>query len=166
MRADLTVSYTQALAGPVTQPGYLVELGFSTVLRLSTAGDVTWDGKTWVDADVRVDGLSAGESGQAAASLTLGNADGAFGVLLMSQTAIDIPVRIWSRSGGSSALEFSGVIDGAEIGLECRLPLLPVSSVFGTAPRRVIGPSSGFNALIPAGSRIVMGTQTYVLERA
>ena len=52
-----------ALGLTVTRPGFLIQIEYSTILRLSTIGDVSWGGLLWAAADIRVSGL--GQDGSA-----------------------------------------------------------------------------------------------------
>lgn len=156
----------------VTRPIYLVEVDFMPVSRLSTAGDVTWNGLSWSGArSVEVSGLSSDGTGSARAALSVGNVDLAFGTLALSQGVADRAVTIWSGdatalAAGDLVQVFAGVIQSAEVGDErVTFALGSVGSRTQFSPRRFIGPSAGFMTLLPAGTQIRMGTQTYTLER-
>lgn len=164
-----TPAAAAAAAKRITRPLYLVEIVWpaAPISRLCTGGDVAWRGTAWSGlARVEVSGLGAGKAGR----LVLGNVDGAFGTLAAGDVA-DAPVRIWE--GHADALgdddprfAFEGVIDSVEITDDAvSLGLVAEGTRTQFAPRRVIGPESGFNVLLPAGTRMTFGGRTIVLER-
>lgn len=162
-----------ALSATITQPIALIEIGFAPTSRLSTAGDVSWGGYAWSGAQrVAVSGLSADGSGSQSARVQIGNADLAFGALVLGQGVADRSVRIWTGDAGALGdddlvLAFSGVIASAEVTPDAvTLSLVAQGSRTLFAPRRFIGASAGFTRLIPAGTQIKVGSTTYTLERA
>lgn len=172
MRAT-TPSADAALSATITRPIALVEIAFSPVSRLSTAGDVTWAGYAWSGAQrVAVSGLSSDGSGSQSARVQIGNADLAFGALVLGQGVADRAVRIWTGDAGALgdddlALAFAGVIASAEVTPDAvTLSLVAQGSRTLFAPRRFVGASAGFTRLIPAGTQIKVGATTYTLERA
>ena len=54
----LSTALATALGAPVQQPGFLVQMGFSTVRRWSSFATTTWNGQTWTKEAVTVDGLA------------------------------------------------------------------------------------------------------------
>ena len=155
----------------VTRPGYLVEIVFATsTLRLSTLGDLSYGGFTWVAGDIKVSGMARAERGGQAGSLSIGNADLAIGALVLADGVADRSIRIWSVWAGApsdAVLEFDGIGDSADIsGLRVNIRLVSDHRRYAYSPRRFISPATGFNVLLPAGSKISLGGQTIVLERA
>ena len=169
----LTTAADAALAATITRPIALIEIGFAPTSRLSTAGDVTWSGYAWSGAQrVVVSGLSSDGSGSQSARVQIGNADLAFGALVLGQGIADRAVRIWTGDAAALAdddltLAFSGVIASAEVTpAAVTMALVAQGSRTLFAPRRFIGASAGFSRLIPAGTQIKIGATTYTLERA
>lgn len=153
----------------ITRPGYLVEIGFSSVLRLSTLGDVSYGGYVWSAADIKVAGLGRNEQGGNGGQLSLGNADLDYGALILNEGAADRPVRIWSVWAGAPAeamLEFDGIGDDAEIGTRVVIRLIQDARRYTYSPRRFINAATGFATLLPAGTKIAIGQQSYILDRA
>lgn len=164
----LTPALIAELALSVTRPGYLVELGFSATLRLSTMGDISYGGQNWAAADVRISGLGADGKGSNTARLTLGNTDGAYGALVLNEGAADIPVTIYACYAGASADAvqlFAGVADGADISEQTVTLTLAAQRNKTLYCPRVFIAKPAFNHLQPAGTKIVWGTETFVLER-
>lgn len=169
----ITAAMLAASGLTVTSPGFLIQIGYSAVLRLSTLGDVSWAGSAWSAADIRVDGLGQDGSATSTGSLTLGNADGGYGALVLNEGASDVPVTVWAAYAGCTATgdpvqRFAGVVDSATFdveGMTVTLPLASLGSRTLYSPRVFIGKGSGFNFLQPAGKKIPFGGEVFVLER-
>ena len=171
MRA-LTDATLIAAAGTVTQPLYLIEIGFTPALRLSTRGDVAWNALAWSGGEaIAVGSLDADGSGRQSGTIQIGNLDDYVGTLVLAQGVADRPVRVWKADGmaldvADPALVFDGVIQGADVDTSrVSLSLAGSGTRSAFAPRRVIGAASGFNFLLPAGTKITIGATTYTLER-
>ncbi len=169
----LSSAINTATAGTVTTPGYLVEIDFGTVLRLSSRGDQSWNGYTWTGGRIgKISGLQWDGKGQQAGSIDLINSDLAMGALVLNEGVADRSVKIWkfyadSPATGDPVAVFDGVADAADIGPDkVSLALLSQNGRTLSAPRRFIGPGIGFNHLAPAGTKITWGGQTYELTRA
>lgn len=155
-----------------TSPGYLVEIGFSTTVRISSRADVSWNGSTWLASDVQIEGIGSDGQGSQTGSLTLGNTDNVFGALVLNEGVAGRAIKIWAFYEGAIAAAdpvqvFSGWGDEAEIGLtEVRISLVSESLQSLISPRRFINKASGFNHLPSAGTIINWGGQAYKLEAA
>lgn len=170
MRAYTTAAQTAA-SKRVTAPLYFVEINWSPVSCLSTNGDQTWNGRSWSGAaKAAVSGLASSGSAASTGQIILGNSDRAFGSLALGDVQ-DVAVRIWEGHADALAdadprLVFSGVIDSAEIDdKQVTLTLGSSKSAGAYSPRLTIGPGAGFNVLLPAGSRVSAGNQTFVIQR-
>ena len=165
----LTPALLAELGLTVTRPGYLIELGYSTTLRLSTMGAVSWGGNVWAAADVRVSGVGQNGSASNSASLQLGNTDDGFGALILNEGASEIAAKIWvcyAGATGDPVQVFDGVTDGAEIDSnKVTLALMAQGNATLYSPRTFINKASGFNYLQPAGTKIYFGGETFILER-
>lgn len=154
----------------VTRPGYLVQIGFGTTLYLSTLGDISFMGQAWSGKDVKVSGINSDGSGGASGTLVLGNADGAYGALVLGEGASGIAVVVWACYAGATASGdpvqvFSGVTDGADIGPDkVTLQLVAQRNSVLYSPRVFIS-KPVFNFLMPAGTKINIGGEVFVLER-
>lgn len=155
----------------VTRPGYLVQMNFSTTIRLSTMGDISWNGYTWVAADVALSGIGQDGTGMASGSLMLGNTDSAYGAVVLTEGASDIAVSIWACYAGATASGdpvqiFSGGMDGADIGTDkVTVALVAQKNQTLSAPRVFINKANGFNFLQPAGTKIAVNGEVFILER-
>lgn len=154
----------------ITRPGYLVEIHYSTVLRLSTLGDISYGGYVWSAGDVRVAGLGRNEQGGQGATISIGNADLDFGAEWLNEGVADRRIRIyavWAGASGEAVQEFVGVGDDAELdGGRLAIRAIQDARRYTYSPRKFINPANGFNTLLPAGTKLAIGQQTYILERA
>lgn len=164
MAKTLAASIATATGQRITTPGYLVQIDFSTPLRLSSRGDQSWNDYTWTRG--RLGKVDAGEGG---GSIELLNADLAMSALVLNEGLADRAVTVWAfYADNPTDVEqvFAGVADSTEIGSErVRTRLLPENRATQYSPRRFINAAAGFNTLMPAGTRITWGGQTFVLER-
>lgn len=163
---SLTAATQAETAKTVTTPAFLVEIGWSTPIRLSSRGDQSWNAQTWTGG--RLGKVQVGDHG---GTIELNNSDLAYSALALNEGAADIPVTIWKFYGDNPATAdpvpiFEGVTDGADLDLgRVRLSLAQEAARTLYSPRRFIGPATGFNHLCPAGTKITWGGQTYILER-
>lgn len=152
----------------ITRPGYLVSIAFGTPLYLSTLGDLSFNGRTWVGADVKVSGLRTDEKSQQSGTISFGNMNLAYGSLVLNEGVADRAIEIYSVWAGAPAdamLEFSGTGDSADVGERVTITLSQSKSRVLYSPRRFIGASTGFNTLLPNGTTIKIGQQSYILKR-
>jgi len=156
----------------ITTPAYFVQIDFSSVIRLSSRGDQSWNGEAWAGGRLgKISGLSWDGKGTQSGSMEIINTDLAYSSLVLNEGVADRTVKIWKFYGDTPATAdpvavFDGVADEADIDAD-RVRILLSSSKTKTlhAPRRFIGAATGFNHLAPAGTRISWGGQVFVLER-
>lgn len=168
----LSAALLTQLGLTVTQPGYLVQLGYTpTPLRYSTLGDISWNAQTWIGNDVKVSGLSTDGKGSSSAGLRIGNTDLAIGTIALAQGANDIAVDIWAVYAGATATGdpvqvFSGVLNGADIdAAAATFTLSAQSNSTLSSPRKFINQLNGFSQLKSAGSTLRWGTEAFPLVR-
>jgi hypothetical protein len=166
---SLSTDLTTALAGPVTKPGYLVEFAFSTPIRLSSRGSMTWNGQTWSDAGLEISGLDAESAASARPTFVLLDFDNALAAIILNSTIADVRVRTWAVYGeapGASdpLLIFDGFGDAASATDE-RLVVtaLAYSARAMLCPRRFIGKDAGFNFLPIVGTTATYGDDRHKL---
>ena len=151
----------------VTKPIYLVELGFSPVVRISTAGSIVWNGFHWQAAPVTVSSIDNTSLGGQQATLRFANQDRVWGALVLSQVAQDRPVKIWlayrDLSMSDPMLFCDGMMDGASVGEAVVLNVIARSTAYGSTPRLLCGPPL-MNHLPPAGTELKAGSVTIKLE--
>lgn len=74
----------------VSAPVLLIELGITSPLYLSSVGDLTWDGKSFVGATV--ERFRLGDEG----SLTFFNEDAVLGATLLADGVAGKPIKVWN----------------------------------------------------------------------
>lgn len=184
----LTISgnQTTAISQPTTQPGFLVKIGWTVPVYLSSRGNVTYSATSsgvtagFVASSINVTGLSSDVSAKVNGSLVIGvnsaNPSAVMQYALSSSLGFaNTPIEIWvfdqyNLSGGTLATAdaikiFKGIGDQVSIStLEIAVTLIPIGLLTAVAPRYRINPRNGFNWIQPKGTRIIWGTEIFVLE--
>lgn len=166
----LTTALTTALGAAVQRPAWLVEIGLTSTLRLSSFGTVSWDSQTWTAADVNVASLKVGAL-KISGSIVFGNADDTYGAIALTEGFTDKRIRIWGYDAGAISATADAVLvadavgAGAEIGPTSVRVGLRDACEYKVGPRAVITPAYGFNTLLPAGRTITINGTAYTLER-
>ena len=155
------------LSDAITEPIYLIELGFSPVLHLSNSKDLLWNGQYWRSAPVEVSTIEHTAVGGQSVSLSFANHDRTFGALVLSQVAQDRSAKIWEaydNSGTLSPILFAdGVMDGADIGEQVTINIISKSTAYGTTPRILCGPPL-MNHLPASGTVLTAGSVTITIR--
>jgi len=163
-----------AVLSRFTKPGYLIaiEMAESDTMRLSTIGTVAWGGSAWIgDPPVTVTGFSLGPVGVAVGGVSIGNATGVAGAVFLNQSSIGVRVKIWvcdaEAVGDPDPVNmFDGYVDSFDVTIDAvNLTLSNYRAGSMKGPRRYVEKASGFNVLIPAGSSITFGSQSFKIER-
>jgi hypothetical protein len=160
-------AFTAQYHDTVTEPIYLIELGFSPVLYLSSSKDLLWNGQYWKSAPVEVSTIDHTAVGGQAVSLSFANHDRTFGALVLSQVAQDRLVKVWEAYDNAGTLNpvlfADGVMDGAEIGEQVTLNVISKSTAYGSTPRILCGPPL-MNHLPPSGTVLKAGSVTITIR--
>jgi hypothetical protein len=104
-------------------------------------------------------------------SMTIANTDSAIGAIILGEGVADKAVSIYTiyagaLGAGDTILEFLGVADAAEVNAtRATITFTGASTEASFCPRRRISRATGFNTIIPAGTTLMIGGTTYVLER-
>lgn len=170
----LSAATNTAVAGPVTSPGYFVEILFTSPLRVSSRGTLTWSGNVWTGWDVRVSGLAFDGSASAQnGTLILGNTDLSVGSLVLNQGVADRAVNIWAFLGDAPATAdpvqiFAGVGD-AVTSIDPDKGTVTISLQQSAAgvlycPRRYITRENGFSVLPPVGTLVPFNGETFQIQ--
>ena len=170
MSRALNARISAEIQATVTSPTYLVELGFSTLLRLSTGATVTWNGATWMAADLQVAGITERSGGVLEAELVFGNAENEISAIVLGEGVRERPVTIWLIYGEApydpdDAVQlFAGVVDSVPaIGYPTRIQAISRGAGASRTPRVPLALIMGADIAAP-GERITWGGETYVLE--
>jgi hypothetical protein len=173
MGRTLSGATATALAQQFTQPGFLLQFGFSSVVRYSSRADVVWGGWTWQANNFTVSQVQELPNGSATMQVNVGNTDRAFGALVLSQAPQEVPVSVWAvysatPAAGDPVPFFSGVIDSVgeinESSVTLSLSDLNASTL--VIPRLRIARATGFTRLSANGRLIDFNGQRYILTRA
>lgn len=174
MTRTVTAALTTEIGKSVVSPGYLIEIGFASPLRLSTRATIAWSGNTWTTWDARVQGLSTEGSGSTSGgSLTLWNGDYTISALVLGEGVANRSVKCWKFYGDSALTTsdpvqiFVGVVDDAEIDPTrgtVTLQLVQTNAAALFAPRFYVTPENGFNYLPAPGTVIDWDGERYVLD--
>lgn len=159
MPHTLSAPTTTATQKPVTQPGFLMQAGFAFPIRYSSRRDVTFNGQTFIAANLKVGAIKQQANGAVTLQATVGNSDGAFGAVCLAEAPQEKAISIWKFYEGATGaadpfLYFSGAIDSVSFADDRSSVSLTLSSLNqGTLfiPRRRISADTGFNRLLPAG---------------
>lgn len=114
----VTAKVQTAIESAGTRPGYLMLLGFTTPLRLSTRGSVIWDGQTWAATPFRLNGPSLSEGGGLSGAFVLQNMDNGIGATVLNEGVRGKTCQIWALYGDAPyaasdpVMIFDGVMDG------------------------------------------------------
>jgi hypothetical protein len=169
----LSPATTAGVAGPVTAPGYFVEILFAGPLRVSSRGTLVWSGNTWTAWDVRVSGLAFdGAASAQNGTLILGNTDLSIGALILNEGIADRTINVWSFLGDAPATAdpvqiFAGVGDTVAIDPDRGTVTITLQqSAAGVlyCPRRYITRENGFSVLPPVGTLIPFNGETFQIE--
>jgi hypothetical protein len=168
---DLSLDLLTELALSVTRPGFLVELGFDDPVRYSSMGDVTWNGETWISADVTVALSKIDGKGNAECGLTLGNTSQAIGGMILANGLAGRSVKVWVAYAGALDTAdvvqvFEGTASDSQIGDDDVVIKAVVDSIKAQfSPRKRINRSTGFSVLLPRGTRLQIGSSIIILDR-
>ena len=164
----LTVSSknTTELAKDYTQPIFLLYLGYTTPIRISTKGPTTWNSQTWQDAFLDVGNIQYGDYGDNSAVVRI---HPSWLSTLLAQDFADIPAELYQLFGNSPYAVGDGIqlIDGFGSEMQVSrdyidLTLITTNSRFSQSPRSLYDHQN----IQAAGTRVVLGSTTITIERA
>ena len=165
----LTAALQSAHSDPVQKPAWLVQVSFSTPLRVSSYDTVTYGGNSYDASDVDVSRVRVGGV-DVDGSLILGNADDTVAALVLNEGISGRAIRIWGFDGAAvssdddfvllvDAVAGRAVISGEKVTIE-----LKESTAYAFTPRQYVAPPA-FTYLMPAGAKIKINGETYTIER-
>lgn len=144
----------------ITRPLYLIEIGFSTPLRLSSRGAVSYDGDSYDAARIELSLRSS--------RLRIFNAGLLYSAQFISEKTAGVTCKIWQLYGeapfsaGDADLVFDGELGRAGVGEWVDVDLLEQPVIF--APR-LYATAPTFNHIPPDGFEIATPYGVYKLER-
>lgn len=168
----LTSATADAVAGALTQPGYLVQIDWSVPVYLCSRDDTEWAGRLWVGAPLEVRGLTWTGAAEQKGVVAIGNADGSVGIVALREGAADVRIQIWIFDAAALADDdpvpvFDGSGDACEIERkEVRINITSRRSRALFAPRTYITAANGFSIIPTEGRTLPWGGERYVFKRA
>lgn len=151
----LSGALSAALGAPVQRPALLVQMDFALVRNWSSHATVEWNGKTWGQRDMRLEGLQVGPLA-VSGTLVLGNADDFIGLLVLGEGVQDKRVQIYgydaaALSTTADAVWLCDAVAGqAEVGPREVSIGLRHRTEYVQSPRTYVTPAAGFTHLLPA----------------
>ena len=170
MRSTTTATQN-AMEAAVTRPVILLEIMFSTPLRLvNSLSSLTWDGRNWSSGRM-MGGVSLRQkkAGGQEVTFALQNGDNAMSALVLSEGASGKAVNIYQTYGEppysvADVLEvFSGVVDGVPR-MDDVVTFNAVSAGMVQWSPRINITEELFPHIIPAGKTVTIGGQKVILE--
>lgn len=174
MLRTLSSALATEFAKSVTQPGYLVQIGLSTPLRLSNIGTVSWNSLTWTASDFTVDGIAFDADQPTSGRLSIQNLDGVIGALLLSasESMYDTAVTVYQFDRGALAADdvpklAAMSIATLDVTIE-RVTLALVESQGSSqySPRRRVSSGFGFEYATAPGSTFQWGNEIFTVGAA
>lgn len=167
----LTTDVTTAIEANGNIPRYLIKLGYSPAIYLSTCETVTWDSQTWLGTiGAEVTSLSTGEGGAKTASISLANHDATYSALVLGDGIRGISADIYQLFGDSPFAAddavhlFSGEIESVpSIGDYVDMSLKSSGASVAYTPRVRLSSFIGDDMPV-AGTRIPWNGDVLILE--
>jgi hypothetical protein len=173
----LTLPFEQQIDDAVTTPGYLVQIDFSTPLRLCTRGNVVFNGSAFSERAIDVSALTtSGGNASMTGSLKFQDLDRLLAAYILTENFVEKRTRVWKYYGdvadGASINQlmpvnlFDGYIDGCQIdgSWNVSISLLSGAGDVTYVPNKRITAENGFNWLPQKGKVIDFGGEKFTLE--
>ena len=158
------------LARTVTAPGYLIDIGFETPVRLSNRGTIDWDGKLWNASNISIAGINFDSAPNQKCTIKLADVDSSMTALLLNNDIADRPVVIYQYDGDvqdSAMMMIFGV--GAEASGDAKnnvtISVENMSSRTVYLPRIRISKEFGFSIVPPNGTVLSFPTVTFTITQ-
>lgn len=171
MTRSISAPTLAAIAAQFTQPGYFVQIDWSSITRLTSRSSRSWNGQFWVGGFVEVRSVTWSADGTQDGTVILQNGTGAYGVVALDEGVADKRVQIWifdaaATATGDPVKIFDGVGDSCDISpATVTVKLVSQRSGVLNSPRQYITRESGDTIVPASGTVITWGGQTYRLQR-
>ena len=160
-----------AVAHSITEPRWFLEIGFSTVVRLSTNGDMSWNSLSWADGAFTVSGLSWDNSISQSVTVNFEDADNAIAAFVLNEEIADRSLKLWvfdAKATGTAdpLLVFDGVcsaVSGSGNG-SLKLQAVKLNSKAVELPRGTYSTVLPAELFAPAGTVIQWGNTKITLN--
>lgn len=167
---EITTKASISVSSSVQTPTFLVEIGFSTPIRLSTRGLVDYGGYAWFQGGVQVTDMSTGQAGTKTCRIIVPNNQFAFSAIVLAETASGKPVKVYKLFGEPPySLEDATLLFQGYIGDVPEMMERVVFNCTSQNARTLMVPSITigtpyFNYLPRAGQVIYWGEEQYELN--
>ncbi len=164
MPRTLPGSMSTAVTGVITDPSYLVYLGFSTQIIHATKTTTSYDRGNGSESFTAGNGTEVLTVDQYAATIALRNTDNSRSTLVIDETISDIPCEVFQVYGSDVYLLFRGFLSEGEV-LDTKVIFNAISSARArNVPSTYITPPT-FNHIAPEGLQLRWANTDIVLER-
>lgn len=165
----LSTPFTNAATGAVQRPAMLVEIGFATPKRYTSAATLTWNSLSWTAEDIRLAGLNV-EALRISGTLSIQNLDGVIGGLILGEGIQDKTVKVYNYDAAATALAdvqliADAVASSATINENVVTINLRHKCEFTLSPRTLVNVGSGFTYKLSPGVVLKINGIDYKLER-
>ena len=176
MTRPISTEVSTGITGPLTLPGFLVEIDFaSAIFRASSRSAITWNGNVWVPFGMKVTGLgSDGASSSSSGKIQFDDLDNALGTLILGETVGGANAKVWIFYGDGSSLGatdptiiFAGFASDATFDINngtLTVAFVQANATTMFLPRQYMTREAGFNFLPPLGMSIAWGNNQIVLQ--
>lgn len=165
----MDAAFLAAISATMTQPLWLVEIGFTSPMRVATR-QTDWNGYTWLAdrvLDVKLDSDDGAKTRRA--TITVGNHDNLLSAYLLNQRIANKPINIWAAwlDGATLHIEqkLAGVGTGGSWGPEVAQLVATGGNAQAHAPRLLTRHLVGWPEPLPEGYVIKGATTTYEFTR-
>ena len=167
MSRAVSATISSAIAGDTTRPIYLLEIGYSSTVRICTFdADIIWSGYSWESSGVEVRSMS---SARATLEFPNGDSDPWLALALVEGTR-DVTLNVYehhydatSSPQGDAVLVFSGVMDEATITDDKVVVRCIESSQRKTFPPNSVDDET-FTYLMTSGDRVIWGNDVLTVN--
>src|SRR5574340_31255 len=105
MTRPISTEVSTGTVGPVTLPGFLVEIDFaSAIFRASSRSAITWNGNVFVPFGMKVTGLGSDGKSSSSGKIQFDDLDNALGTLILGETVGGANATVWMFYGDGSTL--------------------------------------------------------------
>lgn len=175
MTRPISTEVSTGTVGPVTLPGFLVEIDFaSAIFRASSRSAITWNGNVFVPFGMKVTGLGSDGKSSSSGKIQFDDLDNALGTLILGETVGGANATVWMFYGDGSTLGatdptiiFAGYASDATFDINngtLTIAFIQANGQTMYLPRQYMTREAGFNHLPPLGMSIAWGNNQIVLQ--
>ena len=163
----LTAHNTTETTNTITEPFYLVELGFTTPVYLSSLKDITLSSKDYSASRKFTLSIASDKSGGQSGTILISDVDNLYSALLLSEGCAGKTITIYQAYGTPTASDlvtlFDGIMDESHIS-DAQVSISIFSQYSTTNFPNIYITQPDFNFLPPKGTIIQSGNTTITLD--